>query len=131
MLSWITSIPYLSRGLKLLTYGECQEILSYRRRVEYGLMEEPSHTLTDDDLDEILRQLRVELPELGETMAAGRLRSLGYRVPRQQLREGLRRIDPLSAALRWSTKTSRRPYTVSGPNCLWHIGKLRQCTDSI
>ena len=103
----------------------------YRRRVEYGLMEEPSHTLTDDDLDEILRQLRVELPELGETMAAGRLRSLGYRVPRQQLREGLRRIDPLSAALRWSTKTSRRPYTVSGPNCLWHIGKLRQCTDSI
>ena len=46
-------------------------------------MEEPSHTLTDDDLDEILCQLRVELPELGETMAAGRLRSLGYRVPRQ------------------------------------------------
>ena len=75
----------------------------YRRRVEYGLMEEP---------------------ELGETMAAGRLRSLGYRVPRQQLREGLRRIDPLSAALRWSTKILRRPYTVSGPNCLWHIGML-------
>lgn len=98
----------------------------YRRRVEYGLMEEPSRTLTDNDLDEILRELRVALPELGETMAAGRLRSLGYRVPRQQLREGLRRIDPLSAALRWSTKISRRPYTVSGPNCLWHIGKSCQ-----
>ena len=96
----------------------------YRRRVEYGLMEEPSRTLADNDLDEVLRELRIELPELGETMAAGRLRSLGYRVPRQQLREGLRRIDPLSAALRWSTKISRRPYTVSGPNCLWHIGKL-------
>ena len=94
-------------------------------------MEEPSHTLTDDDLDEILRQLRVKSPELGETMAAGRLRSLGYRVPRQQLREGLRRIDPLSAALRWSTKTSCRPYTVFGPNCLWHMGRLRECTDII
>ena len=81
----------------------------YRRRVEYGLMEESSRTLTDNDLDEILRELRVELPELGETMAAGHLRSLGYRVPRQQLREGLRRIDPLSAALRWSTKISRHP----------------------
>ena len=101
----------------------------YRRRVEYGMIEEPSRTLTDSDLEEILREIRVELPELGETMAAGRLRSLGYRVPRQQLREGLRRIDPLSAALRWSTKISRRPYTVSGPNCLWHIGKSCQQTE--
>lgn len=93
----------------------------HRRHVEYRVMEEPSHTLTDDDLDEILGELRVELPEPGETMAARCVRSLGYRVPRQQLREGLRRIDPLSAALRWSTKTSRCPYTMSGPNCLWHI----------
>ena len=91
----------------------------YRRRVEYGLLEEPSSTLTDDDLDEVLRELKIEL--LGETMAAGRLRSLGYRVPRQKVREGLRRIDPLSAALRWSTAS---PYTVSGPNCLWHIGEF-------
>ena len=34
-----------------------------RRRVEYGLMEEPSRTLTGNDLDEILRELRVELGE--------------------------------------------------------------------
>ena len=26
----------------------------YRRRVEYGLMEEPSHTLTDNDLNKVL-----------------------------------------------------------------------------
>lgn len=102
---------------------EVSRMTIYRRRVEYGLMEEPSDTLTDSDLDEILRELRVQFPELGETMAAGHFRSLGYRVPRQQLREGLRRIDPLSTALRWSTKISRRPYTVSAPNCLWHIGK--------
>ena len=31
-----------------------------RRRVEYGLMEEPSHTLTDDDLDKVVHELRVE-----------------------------------------------------------------------
>ena len=74
----------------------------YRRCVKYGLMDETSRTLSDGDLSEVLRELRIELPELGETMAAGHLRSMGYRVPRQQLREGLRRTDPLSVALRWN-----------------------------
>ena len=96
----------------------------YRRRVEYGMMDETSRTLSDEALSEILRELRVELPELGETMAAGRLRSMGYRVPRQQLRESLRRSDPLNVALRWNMKITRRPYSVLGPNSLWHIGKL-------
>lgn len=72
----------------------------YRRHVEYGLMDEISRTLSDEALSGILRELRVELPELGETMAAGHLRSMGYRVPRQQLREGLQRSDPLNVTLR-------------------------------
>ena len=98
----------------------------YRRRVEYGLMDETSRTLSDGDLSEVLCDQRIELPELGETMAAGHLRSMGYRVPRQQLRKGLRRTGPLSVALIWNMKITCRPYTVSGPNNLWHIGKLRE-----
>ena len=93
----------------------------YRRRVEYGMMDETSRTLSDEALSEILRELRVELPELGETMVAGRLRSMGYRVPRQQLRE---RSDPLNVALRWNMKITHCLYSVLGPNSLWHISKL-------
>ena len=128
-LDYLRSLPFSWTEIAHLL--GVSRITVYHRRVEYGLMEEPSNTLTDDDIDKVLRELRVELPELGETMAAGCVWSLGYRIPRQQLWEGLQRIEPLSDALTWSTKTSRRPYTVSGPNCLWHIGKLRQYTDNI
>ena len=82
-------------------------------------MGEPSRTLMDNDLNETLRELRVELLELGET---GHLQS-GVQSTKTAASG---RIDPLSAALRWSTKISCRPYAVSGPNYLWHIRKLCQ-----
>ena len=33
--------------------------------------------------------------------------------------------DPIGVALRWPAGATRRqPYSVAGPNSLWHIGKL-------
>ena len=55
----------------------------------------------------------------------GRLRSLGYQVTRDRVRQAIRATDPLSVALRiLPAVTSRRPYSVPGPNSLWHIGEL-------
>ena len=81
-------------------------------------MDESSRTLSDNALSDVLRQLRRDLPEIGEKTAAGRLRSMSYGVPRQQLLECIRRIYPLNAAIRWSAKISRRPYSIPGPNSL-------------
>ena len=46
------------------------------------------------------------------------------------MRTSLRAVDPLSAALRWpGGLTVCRPYSVAGPNSLWHIGNL--CANTI
>ena len=50
---------------------------------------------------------------------------MGYKVSREQLRQEIRFSDPLHCALRWrGGLTSRYPYSVPGPNSLWHIGKI-------
>ena len=88
------------------------------------MLAEPSRSLDDDDLKTVLTQMRRELPKLGERMVVGRLRSLGYDITRARVREAVRSTDPINTALRWQGGlTPRRPYSVPGPNSLWHIGK--------
>ena len=51
--------------------------------------------------------------------------ALGFRnhVTRSRLRQAIHDVDPINTALRWGgTVRSRRPYSVPGPNSLWHIG---------
>ena len=69
--------------------------------------------------------IRTEFPEMAETMVWGQLRSQGIKVTRERVRTTLHQIDPLNTALSWrGSLTRRRPYSVPGPNCLWHIGKV-------
>ena len=97
----------------------------YRRRQEFGLLGDPQNTLSDGELRTAIRELRRELPELGESMVWGRLRSMGFTVTRQRVRNAIHADDPLQTALRWRGRlTVRRPYSVPGPNSLWHIGGL-------
>ena len=94
----------------------------YRRRAEFGLLDDPSRTLNDEELSRVVVEMRRELPEIGQLMVAGRLRSMGYQIPRHRVRDAVRSSDPLNTALRWHGVTTRRPYSVPGPNSLWHIG---------
>ena len=53
----------------------------------------------------------------------GHVWSLGYRVSRARLRAAIHDTDPIQTALHWQGGiTTRRPYSVPGPNSLWHIG---------
>ena len=95
----------------------------YRRKREYGISS-ANCSMTDSELDTCLRDIRRELPYSGETIIMGRLRNMQYCVPRKHIRESLRRIDPLYTPLRWGrNRHSRRPYSVPGPNSLWHLGE--------
>ena len=71
--------------------------------------------MTSEDLTSFISEVRITTPYVGESLVSGRLRSLGYRVSRERVRQALRSTDPLSSALRWPG---------AGPNSLWHIGKL-------
>ena len=53
---------------------------------------------------------------------------LQHYVSRERLRNAVRVTDPINRALRWrGVLTARRPYSVPGPNALWHIGRYVQC----
>lgn len=113
------------------TWSEIAALLSvsrmtvYRRRLECGMVNEPANDLTNQELCDLLQRMRANSPYLGETMVWGRLRSLGYQVTRDRVCQAIRATDPLSIALpSLPAVTSRRPYSVPGPNSLWHIGEL-------
>lgn len=94
----------------------------YRRRVEYDMIAEPLQSVSDIQLTDIIQGLRREFPDIGCSMVTGRLRSLGFRASRERIRMAIRISDPLNTALRWHGTIHRRPYSVPGPNSLWHIG---------
>lgn len=96
----------------------------YRRRQEYGLPSSEGAMISDDHLSELLRGLRQELPSLGQTLVWGRVRSMGFKVTRARVRQVMRQNDPINTALRWRGEfVQRRPYSVAGPNSLWHLGE--------
>ena len=96
----------------------------YRRRVEFGLLVEPTEPISNTDLLSTVHSMRSEFPEMGECMVWGQLRSMGIQVTRQRVRNALREIDPLNTALRWrGGLAKRRAYSVPGPNSLWHLGE--------
>ena len=96
----------------------------YRRREEFNMVDEPTATLTDSELKQKVSEIRQILPEVGEKIILGQLRSMGYHITRWRVRETLRQIDPVNTAMRWpGGLTARRQYSVPGPNSLWHIGE--------
>lgn len=95
------------------------------RRREFGLVETVGDTIDDDELELVVRQIRRNSPSLGQIMAWGTLRSMGYHVTRERVRDAIRTIDPINNALRWKEVSARRTYSVPAPNSLWHIGKVK------
>ena len=95
----------------------------YRRRVQYDMVEDPRTIPDNAELRRLIEHTRQELPYLGEVMVMGRLRALGYYVTRSSLRQVIHDTDPINRVLRWGRNLHvRRPYSVPGPNSLWHIG---------
>ena len=95
----------------------------FRRRVEFGLIHDPIHEISDEDLASTIVQIRKDTPFSGVSMMYGSLRYRGIKVTRDRVRSTLRSVDPLASALRWPPGvTKRQPYSVAGPNSLWHIG---------
>ena len=96
----------------------------YRRREEYGILNEPVQRLSDSELRQKVLEIKRLLLQVGESIVLGQLRSMGYTVTRWRVREALRSTDPVNVALRWpGGATARRQYSVPGSSSLWHIGR--------
>ena len=89
------------------------------------MLEEPTATLTDSELKQKVSTIKKTLPEVGEKIIQGQVRSMDYQITWWCIRKTLRSIDPVNMTLRWpGCATGGRRYSVPGPNSLWHIGKL-------
>ena len=77
--------------------------------------------ITNEDLEHIILDVKGSMPEVGERLTMGVLRSRGIIVPRHRVHQILHKVDPISTALWWHSKTNHKSYSVPGPNSLWHI----------
>ena len=84
------------------------------------MLDDPSISIGEEELVSI----SMEHPQVGQSFIMGQVRSLGYQVARECIRQAVRVCDPLNTGLGWHGNPAyRRPYCVPGPNSLWHIGK--------
>ena len=82
--------------------------------------------ISDADLDEVVEGLHTQFPTAGYRTMDGLLRSHGFRIQRQRIRDSMLRVDEVGVALSWSIVTHRRVYRVHGPNSLWHIDEMHK-----
>lgn len=97
----------------------------YLKRKEAGILDDFKFSIiSDDDLIAKVKEIKNLMPDIGESMLGGILRSNGICVQRHRIRKALHIVDPIKIALRWHDKVKRRTYSVPGPMSLWHIGNL-------
>ena len=78
-------------------------------------------TVTDEELDNIVRDVQSNHPGTGLRMLMGHVRSRGLRIQWERLRQSLLRTDPSGVHERWRQSIKRRVYRVAAPLELWHI----------
>ena len=99
-----------------------------RRRAEYGLQVSSNSgprvtfsPISQDQLCDVVRNILLTLPDIGESMVMGALRARGLNVQRRRVRDAIMEVDPMSRALRRTTAVIRREYSVPSPNSLWYV----------
>jgi len=99
-----------------------------RRRIEHGLeicnTRGPRSTYTNinnEILNNVIREILDILPDAGETIVIGALRTRGIHVQRARIRQSIMEVDPIGRLSRRSIAIVRRIYNVKHPNELWYI----------
>lgn len=93
-----------------------------RRMIEYSIdTSRLFSNITDENLCELIQDIKKENPRSGCRIMLGHLRARVYRVTQPRVRQMMQKEDPEGTVIRWMTTVQRRTYSVSGPNALWHI----------
>ena len=114
------------------TWQQCADTLMisrttlWRRAQELGIATQhtTSASISDEQLDAVVRMIYLESPNNGIVMVWGQLKSLNIFVPRRRVRESLLRVCQIAVQNRSSYTVSRRVYHVPSSNALWHIDGL-------
>jgi hypothetical protein len=78
-------------------------------------------SISDEDLDILVKTFKAQKPASGLSYMIGFLRSHGLRVQKRRVRLALRRVDGLGQLLRNHEAIDRQKYAVPRSNYLWHL----------
>lgn len=79
-------------------------------------------SISDDELDDLVREIVSGNDLIGPESVRASLRSRGLMIQRRRVRDSMLRTNPAAAAFRsLMERPERRSYSVQGPNSLWHI----------
>lgn len=117
-------IDYGFSAREIATLLGVSEATVQRRFQEYKLHTSVAFTpLSDEELDEVVKDIKRDFVQSGYRMILGVLRSRGLRIQERRVMESLRRVDVEGVIMRSLQLRiiHRRKYKVYGPNALWHI----------
>ena len=83
--------------------------------------------LTNVQLDTIIPEVLGVTISAGLGLEQGSLHRRGVHVQKARVLQSLRRVDPVSSALRNARQIIRRKYSVASPNSLWQVFFIRGC----
>ncbi|KAN0086288.1 hypothetical protein V8E55_007425 [Tylopilus felleus] len=122
-LAYLKEVLTTCRNIKLT---ELARVLGIHRNTLRAYMKKHGikrtySTLSNEELDQLVRQFKVKRPESGLTYAMGHLRAQGHRVQYRRVLQSLRRVDRIGQVLRNRQLKRRHKYYIKRPNALWHI----------
>ena len=85
------------------------------------LLLETYSDISDQDLDQLVRQVQQQHPGVAMRLLKGHLGSIGHRIHGDRIQLSLLRTDPTGVLNRWKESVKRRVYNVHAPHSLWHI----------
>lgn len=98
-----------------------------RRMDDYNLTVSSQYSdITDNELDDIAKDIKSAIPNCGYRLMHGHLLTRGYWLTQTCIRESLQRIDPDGLAVRWAVSIECRKYKVLSPLSLWHLDGNRK-----
>lgn len=112
------SIPCIAKLL-----GVCKRTV-FRRMREEGLSVKGSYSnLTNEELDSLVRSVKLRMPHIGYRMMKGELQAMGHRVRWEQVSASMHRVDSAGIFERFTGLgcVARRIYSVKGPHSLVHV----------
>ena len=92
----------------------------WRWRNDVGFVE-PKQRLPDNELNTLVTNYSQGQPRRGEITIASHVATSGFKVPRQQLRECIHRVDPEGVEERSRKPIKRKVYYSHGPHHDWHM----------
>lgn len=92
----------------------------YRRMEKYGLKKCSFSGLSDNELDQRVKEFTQQFPSCGENMLRHLLSQSNIFVQRMRLRDSIHRVDQDGVNQRKKNFIAEN-YNVAGPNQLWHV----------